>query len=285
VTDDEREHMGKLQAALLEASEYNQRLLAENVRLTNDVCAIGTRASMDREDAQQALDAAHKKRIAAEDEAATRLEFAKISGATITELRGEAVRLNGKIATMNKVADVLGEDWRAARKTVGELTEQLNRANAYIDGQDLRSDYRTAGEMRAALDALKRNADAALVGSGCTDVCQLRVSLDASKAREESYRADVVRLTAQYESQFNLSVKTGIEADTAEQALDCERSRADVLAAECGLYRKYQAAADTCGCHGDGCQGCDDTYDDWQQARKHTDSTNALDPAKFEVKP
>jgi len=106
----------------------------------------------------------------------------------------------------------------------------------------------------------------------------LRDALDASKAREEAYRADVVRLTATVEA-------LRANANDADRELAKAMSRAEVLAAECNLYRKYQASMDTCDCQGDGCEVCDDAYADWQQARKHTDATNALDPAKFEEQP
>ena len=88
----------------------------------------------------------------------------------------------------------------------------------------------------------------------------LRVERDASKAREEAYRADVVQLTAE---------------------LDRERERCGVLERECEWYRKYQASVDTCDCGSDGCDVCDEAYENWQVARRKTDTRHALDAAKF----
>ena len=104
----------------------------------------------------------------------------------------------------------------------------------------------------------------------------LRDALDASHAREEAYRADVVRLTG--------------ERDAARQALndtDMElakaMSRADVLAAEVKAWRDWHGF---CGMdEPDECTCEPNRVNALNFASAETDSTNALDPAKFEEQP
>ena len=137
--------------------------------------------------------------------------------------------------------------------TIESLRQQLDAARAYIDGQDFRSDFRTAGEMRQALNA--------------------------SQAREAAYRADVVRLTTEREEWRKINENQSILVMLTEAELTRERSRADVLAAEVRAWR-YQCVQEQC--EGGDVDGADCRLN---AAMAATDSTNALDPAKFEVKP
>jgi hypothetical protein len=100
----------------------------------------------------------------------------------------------------------------------------------------------------------------------------LRDALDASKAREEAYRADVVRLTATVDALRQ-------NANDADIELAKAMSRADVLAAEVRAWR-YQCVQEQC--EGGDVDGADCRLN---AAMAATDSTNALDPAKFAPEP
>jgi chromosome segregation ATPase len=95
---------------------------------------------------------------------------------------------------------------------------------------------------------------------------ELRAALDASKAREEAYRADVVRLTATVEALRQ-------NANDADLELAKAMSRADVLAAAACACQRFLDS--------DGAFNRAVVCDAMAVVR----STNALDPAKFEEQP
>jgi chromosome segregation ATPase len=107
---------------------------------------------------------------------------------------------------------------------------------------------------------------------------EMRAALDASQAREAAYRADVVRLTEQLEYQTLLANARKETIGETTRAWDRERSRAEVLAAEVRTKRALLEDADR-----ERMAWAKIVNDD--KAEEHTDSTNALDPAKFERKP
>jgi chromosome segregation ATPase len=107
---------------------------------------------------------------------------------------------------------------------------------------------------------------------------ELRAALDAARAREDAFRADVVRLTAQLDASRQACNDTDLELARA-------MSRAEVLAAEVRAWRTFD---DKHECHPTTeyqRQTSINAHDAACQAAQHTDSTHALDPAKFEVKP
>jgi hypothetical protein len=161
--------------------------------------------------------------------------------------------------------------------TLADLRQQLDAARA--ENKRWHDDcvwyVNTLAKTRCDLDSARREIEFMRGFANNPDLNELRDSIAASQAREEAYRADVVRLTAQLDASRKACNDTDLELAKA-------MSRADVLAAEVKAWHawddKYFDDAASSG--------------DKQQAENHLDAcivrtvdTNALDPAKFEGKP
>jgi len=169
----------------------------------------------------------------------------------------------------------------------------------------------TLADLRQQLDAARTEADFLRGFANNPDLQSLRNDLDAARADAAMWqqahaeqgvaladaRADVVRLTAEREEWRKINENQSILVMLTEAELARERSRADVLAAEVVGLRAAIDTFDSVGTHpehchresgrwdsGGPCKMCE-TWCNAEKLRDITDSTNALDPAKFEVKP
>jgi len=164
-----------------------------------------------------------------------------------------------------------------------------------------------AAEVRETLDSLRQSIYAACAGSGCLNAHELRVALDSSKAREEAYRADVVRLTAELQGERDdLADKCNAYGDalveetkltTRIAALEAEREEWRkinenqsilVMLTEAELDRERER----CGVLEREVRAWRDACDTWQAQTQEllevlssavlaTDTSHALDAAKF----
>ena len=161
----------------------------------------------------------------------------------------------------------------------------------------------TIESLRQQLDAARKDNDFLRGFANNPDVQSMRDALTASQAREEAYRADVVRLTADADELRRgyafvasenarlvndvgvIGNRAAMDSEDAERQLSRERSRADVLAEEVLAWRHWNIE--------DAKVGGDDEVDanaNWawgllECRKRETDSTNALDPAKFKEHP
>ena len=99
----------------------------------------------------------------------------------------------------------------------------------------------------------------------------LRERFDAATARAESLSSSII---AACEGSGCLN------AHELRVALDRERSRAEVLAAEVRAWREFEDVSIDTSWHNAWCDSCDRI----ETVKSHTDRTHALDAAKFEEK-
>jgi len=178
--------------------------------------------------------------------------------------------------------------------TLADLRQQLDAARA--DNARLNSEVSAIGTRlsmdREEIDALTtllaqaRKDNEFLRGFiNNPDLKELRDALAASQAREAAYRADAVRLTAEREERVEFVERLMAENRRFYNDMTRERSRADVLAAEVKAWRHWNIENAKVGGDDEVDANANAAWGLLECCQRDTDSTNALDPAKFEVKP
>ena len=214
-----------------------------------------------------------------------------------------------------------GQDVRSDYKNVTEMRAALDAARALEEAY--RADVvRLTAELQGERDDLAATHNLLRQAQSLCGDWQMAVMLavphgtvwDAGNpkamvqtivTREEAYRADVVRLTAeaQYkdgtiellrsevvrlnelcEKERSLNVvgekyqkSTVVLLDRSREALASERSRAEVLAAEVRAWREFEDVSIDTSWHNAWCDSCDRI----ETVKSHTDRTQALDEGKF----
>jgi len=157
----------------------------------------------------------------------------------------------------------------------------------------------TLADLRQQLDAARTEADFLRGFANNPDLQSLRNDLDAARADAAMWqqahaeqgvaladaRADVVRLTAEREEWRKINENQSILVMLTEAELARERSRADVLAAEVKAWRYWNIENAKVGGDDEVDANANAAWGLLECCQRETDDTNALDPAKFEVKP
>lgn len=184
------------------------------------------------------------------------------TAATMNALNVERLQLRASVEALQ----ALLEERRAyAERLLAENVRLTNEAafmRGFINSEDVRSDYRNVTEMRAALDAARAELE------------QYRMRLAGALIASEGgdgQPSDAL--------EYLRTCPTITSVAKLRKALTRERSRADVLERE---------VRDTRAWHDTDARSTGQMMElssNWDKSRAETDSTNALDAAKFEGQP
>lgn len=192
------------------------------------------------------------------------------TAATIASLRAEVDRLKAELQGER-------EDLAACYKAKATLIDERNACLRELDFA--RAENVRLSNEAAFMRSFINNED---VRSDFQTVTQMRQALEASKAREEAFLADVVRLTAEREEWRKINENQSILVMLTEAELDRERERCGVLEREVKAWRHWNIE--------DAKVGGDDEVDANANAawglleccQRETDTRHALDAAKFD---